>query len=238
MPNLANARQMLVAALWAGLWAGLFLTAIQRLQVLPLIQQAELYEVQATAIPSHTPAEHAVPHQAEETAWQPQEGWERTAYTAVANISLAVGFALLLAAAGNLRGGLSGWRKGLAWGLAGYVAFFVAPSLGLPPELPGTQAALLKDRQFWWVLTVADTALGLWLLAFAKTSTNKLFGLVLLVSPHLLGAPQPEFHDSAAPAELARRFIIATTIANALFWLVLGGLIGRFFAPHTDNKPV
>lgn len=224
----------MVAALWSGLWAGLLLTAVQSVQVIPLIQQAEVYETQAMAkwLPPHNHADHDVSHQHEDDAWQPQNGWERTAYTAVANISLAVGFALLLGAIGNLRGGFGGWRKGLLWGLAGYATFFVAPSLGLPPEVPGTEAALLKDRQLWWLLAVADTALGLWLLVFAKTPMNKLFGAFLLVSPHLLGAPQPELHSSsAALAELAHRFIVATTIANALFWLALGGLMGQFSRP-------
>jgi cobalt transporter subunit CbtA len=115
------------------------------------------------------------------------------------------------------------------WGLAGYLTFFVAPSLGLPPEVPGTEAAKLADRQSWWLITVLDTGFGLSLLAFAKTKTNKFFGAVLLVSPHLIGAPQPEVHSSAAPAELAQSFITATVFANAVFWLALGGLMGQFY---------
>ena len=109
-----------------------------------------------------------------------------------------------------------------------YLIFFVAPSLGLPPEVPGTEAANLKDRQLWWLMTVFDTAAGLWLLVFSKTKLNKLFGAVLLISPHSIGAPQPEVHSSAAPAELAHTFIIATAFANAVFWLALGGLMGLF----------
>jgi predicted cobalt transporter CbtA len=37
-----------------------------------------------------------------------------------------VSHALLLGAASTLRGGLSSWRQGLCWGLAGYSMFFIA----------------------------------------------------------------------------------------------------------------
>jgi predicted cobalt transporter CbtA len=62
----------------------------------------------------------------------------------LANVSMAVGFALMLVAAFALSGRRITWRSGLLWGLAGYGVFFVAPSLGLPPEVPGTLAAPLQ----------------------------------------------------------------------------------------------
>lgn len=219
---MSNLKMIIVSALWAGLWAGLLLTAVQRFQVIPTLLQAEVYEQQAAAHHAHAD-ESAHQHD-----WQPTNGWERTFFTAIANISLAVGFALLLGAASTLRGGIGSWRNGLLWGLAGYGIFFVAPSLGLPPEVPGTEAADLNDRQLWWLMTVFDTALGLWLLVFAKTHLNKLFGAVLLISPHVIGAPQPEIHGSAAPAELSATFIAATAFANAVLWLALGALMGWF----------
>ncbi len=225
MLNLCNLKWIIVSALWAGLWAGLLLTAVQRLQIIPTLLQAEVYEQQAAA--NHSPTDDQTHTHAAES-WQPQNGWERTFFTALANISLAVGFALLLGAVGTLRGGIGGWRNGLLWGLAGYAIFFVAPSLGLPPELPGTEAANLNAKQLWWLMTAFDTAVGLWLLFFAKTHTNKLFGAVLLISPHAIGAPQPELHGSIAPAELSATFIAATAFANAVFWLALGGLMGQF----------
>lgn len=238
MLNLSHFRMIVIPALWSGLWAGLLLTVVQSIQVIPTLRQAEVYEEQATAIAvhAHSGSTDAQTHQHETEAWQPQNGWERTAYTAAANISLAVGFALLLGAASNLHGGISHWRNGLLWGLAGYTVFFVAPSLGLPPEIPGTETADLKDRQLWWLMAVVDTAAGLWLLFFSKTKVNKLLGLVLLVSPHWMGAPQPEVHSSAAPVELAHIFIKATALANAVFWLVLGCLMGLFSSKHKAIK--
>jgi len=232
MLDLSNLRMIVVSALWSGLWAGLLLTAVQSIQVIPTLLQAEVYEEKAASgIASLSHAENSgegQAHQHDAESWQPRNGWERTSFTAIANVSLGVGFALLLGAAGNVRGGIGNWRNGLLWGLAGYTVFFAAPSLGLPPEVPGTEAANLKDRQIWWLMAVFDTAIGLWLLAFAKTMQNKLLGLLLLVSPHLIGAPQPELHGSAAPAELSNTFIAATAEANAVFWLALGGLMGLF----------
>ena len=142
------------------------------------------------------------------------------------NVSLAVAFALLLGVASTLRGGLRSWRQGLCWGLAGYSIFFVAPSLGLPPVVPDTLVADIEARQLWWLMTVFDTALGLWLLVFAKTKLNQLFGLVLLISPHAIGAPHPEVTGSVANAEIVPNFIIVTAFANALFWMVLGAVMG------------
>lgn len=221
MFNLTTFRKLVIAALWTGLLAGLLLTAVQQIQVIPTLLQAEVYEEAAVGANADNIHEH---HE-----WQPENGWERTLFTAVANISLGVGFALLMGSVMCLRGRPGSWRMGLLWGLAGYLTFFVAPSLGLPPEVPGTEAAKLADRQSWWLITVFDTGFGLSLLAFAKTKTNKFFGVVLLAAPHLISAPQPEVHGSAAPAELARSFIVATVFANAVFWLAIGGLMGQFY---------
>jgi len=107
------------------------------------------------------------------------------------------------------------------WGLASYITFFAAPSLGLP-EIPNNEAAKLADRQSWWLITVLGTGFGLSLLAFARASTNKFFGAVLLAVPHLIIAPQPEVHSSLVPAELTQLFIVSTVFANAagLHWAV------------------
>ena len=235
--NLAAFKRIVSAAALAGVLAGLLLTVVQQIQVSQIILKAEVYEDAVTAAAAAQPAhvhssaehEHHEHEHHEHEAWQPANGGERTLFTALANISLAVGFGLLLGAAICLHGEVSGWRAGLLWGLAGYVVFFVAPSLGLPPEVPGTEAAPLTDRQLWWLITVGTTASGLSLLIFIRTWQVKILGAVLLLVPHLIGAPQPQVHASAAPVELAHAFIYATAIANAVFWLALGSLMGFFY---------
>jgi predicted cobalt transporter CbtA len=197
-------KRILAAALPAGLIAGLLLTAIQQFQVAPLIRAAEAFEAAHDAAPS-------------------------LLATAAANVVLATAFALLLGAALSLRPA-SNWRIGMLWGAAGYAVFFVAPSLGLPPELPGTQAAALHERQLWWVGAVACAALGLWIIAFGRKPVLRVAGALLLVAPHVLGAPQPAMHGGTAPAALLSDFVRATYLANAIFWLALGALVGRFLA--------
>lgn len=160
---------------------------------------------------------------------------QSTIYRAIANIGLGVGFALLLGAVMCQKGRPANWRVGLLWGLAGYLTFFVAPSLGLPPELPGAETAKLADQQNRWLMIVFDTGFGLSLLAFAQTRTNKFFGAVLLIAPYLMGAPKPEIVGTTTPSELTESLIGAAAIANAIFWLAIGGLMGRFYKKGLSN---
>src|SRR6185312_2859502 len=98
------------------------------------------------------------------------------------------GFALLLTAGMALRGDEITWRDGLFWGLAGFIAFTVAPGLGLPPEIPGSEAAPLLARQLWWVATAGMAASALALLAFTRRKLTAIVAVALLALPHLYGA--------------------------------------------------
>ena len=148
-------KRIVFSACLAGLLAGLVLTAIQQIQVIPIILEAETYE---TSVPTPEANIHQheddAHHHHDSEAWGPEDGWQRTLFTAFANVLVAIGFALLLAAAFSLRPSFR-WQQGLLWGLAGYLVFFVLPSLGLHPEIPGTVSAELSHRQAWWLLTVA-----------------------------------------------------------------------------------
>lgn len=240
MINFAVLRRIASVVLLAGALAGLLLTVVQQLQVSRIILQAEVYE-EAAAAKAHEQAHAAAAAGAPAAAeahehehehgdeWEPANGFERTAYTVLANVSMAIGFGLFLAAAIVVSGRKVSWRSGLLWGVAGYLVFFVAPSLGLPPEVPGTVAAPLHARQLWWIMTAGLTAGGLGLGVYARHWAFKLLGLVLLVVPHLVGAPHPAVPGGAAPEELAQAFIHATALANGVFWLALGGLTGYFY---------
>jgi cobalt transporter subunit CbtA len=208
-------KRIVSAAALAGLMSGLLLTAIQQIDIVPLIRAAEAREAANVA---SQPAHY---HGQENQAWTPHDGWESALATVVSNVILAIAFALLLSSAMSLRRS-SGWRVGLVWGIAGYIVFFVAPALGLPPELPGKDAAPLRDRQLWWVGTASCSAAGLWLAAFAGRPLVRVVGLVLLCAPHAVGAPQPQIDDGVNVGDLAKEFIRATYLANAAFWLSLG----------------
>ncbi|SDX71859.1 cobalt transporter subunit CbtA [Pseudomonas syringae] len=208
---------------FTGLLAALLLTLLQSLWVVPLIQQAETYEhASAEQVHEHaggTAAAHSHVH--EEAAWEPEDGWQRMLSTTGGNLVVAVGFALMLAGLYTLRAP-GRTAQGAWWGLAGFAVFVLAPTLGLPPELPGTAAAELSQRQAWWIGTAASTAVGLALLVFGQNRLLKALGLAIMVVPHVMGAPQPLVHESLAPESLESQFMIASLLTNALFWIAMG----------------
>jgi len=206
---------------FSGLLAALLLTLLQSFWVSPLILQAETYE---QAEPVAAPHEHAAgtaAHTHDGDAWEPENGWQRVVSTTGGNLVVAVGFALMLAGLYTLRAPTK-TSQGLLWGLAGYATFVLAPTLGLPPELPGTAAADLASRQMWWIGTAASTAVGLSLIAFGRHWLMKILGAAILAVPHVMGAPQPQVHSMLAPEALETQFKIASQLTNVVFWLALG----------------
>ncbi len=212
--------RIVCSALFAGVIAGLLLSALQWSATLPLLRQAEGYEA-ASAVAGEAHEERA-------REWAPRQGVERIGFTVLANLVLAVAFALLLNAAYALKGDVD-WRRGLLWGLAGFAAFTLAPALGLPPAPPGVPEAALGERQGWWLLAVLATAAGLATLAFAPRLHWRLLGLALLAAPHLIGAPEAPLAAAAPPEELRRAYALAVLATSAAFWLALGALSGLFF---------
>ena len=221
--NLPVLKRIASVAALAGFLAACLLTVVQQIQVVPLILEAELQE-SAPDTPSTSRTVSIPGH--DDAAWRPAAGPQRTFFTLLSNVVMAVGFALLLGALIYLHGKPATWRSGLLWGIAGYTVFFVAPALGLPPELPGAASARLAERQIWWLVSALAAGAGLWMLIFARAFVARLAGLLLLAAPHLIGAPHPPVRGGAAPEELASAFILASALANAVFWLSLGSLVG------------
>ncbi|NMF89461.1 CbtA family protein [Aromatoleum petrolei] len=240
-------RRIVLCALLVGALAGLLVSAVQHWQAIPLIAAAEVFEGSADpAEPTLAATAHdhdhdhaggdAHAHDAE--TWAPEDGGERHVWTAIANVLTAIGFGLVLVAAittwEHLRGGpLASAGTGLVWGAAGWICVFGLPTLGLPPELPGSVAAPLGDRQGWWLLAATSGAAGLALLAFVR-GPLRLAGIAVLLlpfavgAPHLAGGPFAGYDIGIARQmeALAGSFAFATTIATAVQWLALGALSG------------
>jgi cobalt transporter subunit CbtA len=222
-------RNIVVVAAIAGVLAGLGMTVAQQLTTVPLILKAEVYEEQGTAA-AHDHGDAAAQPAAHDhdEVWQPADGFERMAFSALANIVTGVGFALLLVAASELAGGITSWRKGVFWGLAGFAVFTLAPSLGLPPELPAMPAAELGARQLWWVATALSAAAALALMFYGRSPLAIVAAIALLVAPHLVGAPEPVSYATPIPEGLHHSFVVAVVLTALLFWVLLGALAGLF----------
>jgi cobalt transporter subunit CbtA len=242
--DMGTFRSIVFSSVISGLIVGVIVTVIQQLGTVPLILRAEAFEKAAEDHKSEasTPQgfaghDHLADEHATE-AWEPHDGLERNAYTAIANVLTAIGFALVLAAFLAIRSGVTGqsvsWHEGLFWGLAGFIVFTIAPGLGLPPELPGVPAAPLLSRQIWWVTTALMTASGLGLIFLRRSVPASIAGLILLVLPHFIGAPELGHVETNVPPSLSHQFVVAVTLTSLIFWFTLGGLTSIAFA-HFDR---
>ncbi|MEZ5804504.1 MAG: CbtA family protein [Rhizobiaceae bacterium] len=235
-------RNVVFVAAIAGLIAGVAMTLMQAFTTDLLILQAETFENAAPAEDHNHAATAAeggeaatAAHDHGEEAWGPADGAERMSYNFLVNLVGAIGFGLVLVVASEFAGGIANWRQGMFWGLAGFTVFTLAPSLGLNPELPAMPAADLLARQVWWIGTAAATALALYLIFLRKTPALAALGVVILVLPHIIGAPQPEDHTTPVPENLHHSFIVASTLTNLVFWVILGAAVAvvraRFAQP-------
>ncbi len=232
-------KTILLSALGAGVAVCIAITVVQTFTTEPLILHAEAFEGGSHdhAAPAPDPGDAAAAHthdgavdavtEAEE--WSPADGVERTLFTALANLVIGVAASLILLGLMVLSGRSIDVRTGLLWGAGAFVAVSLLPSLGLPPELPGTPAGDILERQTWWIGTAIVSGLGIALIAFGGHWVVKLGGLVLLVLPHVIGAPVPPSHDVAYPGALAGEFVIASLVVSAVLWSLSGAAAGWLF---------
>ncbi len=211
-------QRIVMTALLAGALAGLAVFILHMWQTTPLILHAEVYESGEAAAPNAATQEH-----------QHAVDFMRHAYSLLADVITAIGFSFLLVGAMAITGRRTDWQNGIIWGLCGFAAFFIAPALGAPPELPGMVAAELGERQAWWLGTAMFASVALALIFFAHGALWKVLAALLLIAPHAYGAPHPVMEPGNVPAELAAQFAVASLVVNGLFWMVLGGCAGYFY---------
>lgn len=233
--------RVLTVSLLAGLLAGLIVAALQHVTTTPLILKAETYESAMMApTPSHAAfdggariilahggADHAAG--AEHDEWKPQDGAQRMLFTSAATIGTAIGFAALLLAGMLAAGDTIDQRRALIWGACGFLAFGLAPGMGLAPELPGAASAALRERQLWWISTAIATAAGLFLFLRYEAPWLKLLAVVVILLPHIVGAPHAPTPESKVPAELAAHFTSLSLGIQAALWLVTAFAVGTLW---------
>ncbi|MGN6550913.1 MAG: CbtA family protein [Pararhizobium sp.] len=236
----------LLAAIAAGLIAGVLMTGIQQVRLVPLIEQAEIYEhggghAHAAAL-DHDGWRLVAPAEAHDMTAGAEDGhmlfgMDRHVGALLANLVVGAGYALLLAAIMLLTGNQITLRNGVLWGGAAWIAVHLMPSLGLPPELPGLPVADLTARQVWWASTVIASGAGLYILALRREAWAKALGVVLVAAPQLVGAPQPESIESAVPAILAAEFAVGALASALFFWVVLGLGMGALMDRVARSEP-
>ncbi len=236
-------QRLLTSALIAGLVAGVFSAVLQFWLVSPLILEAELYEsgeavhfagVAEASDHSHgADAGEADGHTEEadghsHSHGDSEGGMSRNLLTFFMNLVTFCGFGLVLVAGMALaeRAGRTVGQTGVIWGMAGFAAVMLAPSMGLAPELPGTPAPDVYARLTWWFGAVAASVIGLALLGFGRNIALYIAGAALIALPHLIGAPMLEHHAGVAPPELGALFSARTLAVGAASWAMLGAVAG------------
>lgn len=250
-------QRMLASALFAGCAAGLLAALLHFAFVQNVLLLAEEYEsgalvhfqgaqpaegshehVSATEEPAAAPAEEGHTHAAGTAAHEhpaPSGGEsqvKRNALTVLFMVLVYVSYGLMLVAGFALAANFGiqvNTRDGILWGIAGFVAFQLAPAMGLAPELPGTVAADLGERQVWWWSTVIATGVGLALLAYGRTLVTAVIAGALLAAPHVIGAPEIDGYFGVAPPEVAAMFSARVLGAALATWAILGWLCARLW---------
>ncbi len=209
----------LITVLLSSFLAGIVVSGIQMIGVNPLIIEAENLEIDSSDLSINQ----------ESHSWTPEEGFERTFYTSISNILSGFAFSLMLVAIFLLRGKPVSFSSGFFWGMAGFFVFSLAPSFGLPPELPGKSAAVLENRQLWWIFTVVCSATAIGFFTESKSIVFKILAMMLLLLPHIIGPPNPHLFETIIPKELASKFIFASLLTSAFFWGTLGVTSGYLY---------
>lgn len=218
-----------VSALFAGTVAGLIASLLQLIFVQPILLHAELYETGELV------------HFGEETisAFQDLGGIEimRDTLSIVFTIMIYTAYAFILIAAiaySEERGNKVDARQGIIWGIAGFISVHLAPGFSLAPEVPGVAAADVYARQFWWFPTVIAASVAMWLIAFSKNRMMWGLACILLIAPHIIGAPEPSVFEGPVPTELGALFAARAFGVGLAAWVLTGLFAGYFW--HKEGQ--
>ena len=225
--------RILTSALFAGAAAGLIVALLQFVFVQPVLLHAELYESgELVHFGGETVSAHPdLPGMFSDLT--------RDGLSVVFTMLTYTGYALVLVALMSLaesRGHEVNGRTGVLWGLAGFVAFHLAPGFTLAPEVPGVAAADIYERQIWWWATVAAAVVALWLIAFGGNIVSYIVAAVLLMAPHVYGAPEPDVFTGPVPTELGALFAARAFGVGLAAWVLLGTFAGYFW--QSEGKRV
>lgn len=216
--------RLLISGLFAGAAAGLIAALLQLFFVQPVLLHAELYESGELV---HFGAASVSAHQDVGSFDAVRDG-----LSVVFTMLTYTGYAFVLLAAmaiAEMRDAKITARSGLIWGLAGFLTFHFAPAFSLPPEVPGVAAADVGIRQVWWWTTVVTTGAGLWLIAFGRNWLAWGAAAILLLAPHVFGAPEPDAFTGPVPTEIGALFASRALGVGLAAWMLLGCFAAYFW---------
>ena len=212
------------SALFAGAAAGLIASLLQLYFVQPVLLHAELYESGELV---HFGA-NAVSAHPDLGGFQPT----RDIMSIIFTMLVYTGYSLVMVPAmafAEQRGSAITVRNGIMWGMAGFIAVHFAPGFSLAPEVPGVAAADVYARQVWWFATVVAAAIALWLIAFGSNAFAWGAAVVLLLAPHVIGAPEPDSFTGPVPTEIGALFAARAFGVGMVAWLLVGMFSAYFW---------
>jgi len=216
--------RILTSALFAGAAAGLIAALLQLYFVQPVLLHAELYE-----------SGELVHFGAEAISAHPDLGGidaMRDGLSIIFTMLVYTGYALILVAAMAFAeecGASINARTGIVWGIAGFFVFHLAPGFTLAPEVPGVAAADVYARQIWWFATVVAAGVAVWLIAFGKGWPAWGAAIILLLAPHVIGAPEPDSFTGPVPTEIGALFASRAFGIGMAAWVLTGCFAGFFW---------
>ncbi|MBW3243932.1 CbtA family protein [Epibacterium sp. DP7N7-1] len=226
--------RILTSALFAGAAAGLIAALLQLFFVQPVLLHAELYESGELV---HFGGEAVSAHPDLPGLFdEPMRNLLSILFTMLTYTGYALVMVALMSQA-ERQGHEITARHGIIWGLAGFVAFHFAPGLTLAPEVPGVAAADVGARQVWWVATVASAGVAMWLIAFGGNLVAYVIAALLLIAPHVIGAPEPDSFTGPVPTEIGALFAARAFGVGMAAWVLLGAFCAYFWqseAAHAE----
>ena len=220
-------KNIFVSAVVCGAIAGILATVMQMLLVTPLLMEAELFETGQSM--------HFITDGSPESPIKHVDIWEdpyRHLMTLCFNLVTFTGFGFILVAAMAFfqkRGFTLSKAEGIVAGVSGFIVFQLAPSVGLPPELPGTIGVTVGLKQTWWIITILSTTVGILLLFLDKHKVVSGAGIIFITIPHLIGHPKLETYFGVAPPELAAEFASRALAVSLIAWIILGVISSQFW---------
>ena len=179
--------RIVVSGLFAGFAAGVIAALLQAL----LCSRAASCQLYESGVLVHFGAD-AIPATEDVGGIDPA----RDALSIVLTALVYTGYAMILIGAMALVAS-RGWvtditaRSGIIWGAAGFVTFHFAPAISLPPNFPVLPRQTWRIVRLWWLGTVLATAIAMMLIAFGRNWAAWGGAIVLLLAPHVIGAPCP-----------------------------------------------